>query len=260
MQVSTAASPGAMGGPGFGLSTSFSPASVNLALWVRPSRKLYTLNGSSEVTSITNEGSLGGTFAQFGARSLPTITSVGGRDAIAFENDELQSSLAASAFKFLHDGTGGRLIMVFRYHTSGAIRWLLGNSASDAAGPGIQLYGTDAAAVEVFNGSEASAIAATGSNALSDNTLYVVGLQVDDDGEPRVSFHLNGDSKTVNNAGTTVFSSADPPTPLVLGGRVAADGFGATYDLLDIAAWNAAIPDASFQAELAQFNNFWGAY
>lgn len=102
------------------------PATIygsNLKLWLRADLGI-TLNGG-DVSAWANQGNAGGSFDQATAANQPAWTSsdanLNGKPSVTFtaaNTDRLVSTLAASAWNFLHDGTGATLWVVTRLTNS----------------------------------------------------------------------------------------------------------------------------------------------
>lgn len=129
--------------PQFGGARGLDPSSIygsDLKLWLRADTGI-TLNGG-DVAAWANAGALGGSFDQGTPANQPLWTesdaNLNGMPSVTFtaaNSDNLQSTLAASAGNFLHDGTGCTVFAVVRVATSGNM-CILGSRTTAGASRG----------------------------------------------------------------------------------------------------------------------------
>lgn len=108
--------------------------------WLRADT--YTTSGANLAT-LTNRGTAGGNFAvSAGVIAEPTVDAAcGGQKSFTLSGTQwLDSSLAASSWRYPHDGTGYHAYVVF-VQTTAATRVLLG-TRSNGAGAGMHVYHT----------------------------------------------------------------------------------------------------------------------
>lgn len=114
----------------------FSPSDIaNLEGWIAADQSDITLSGS-DITSMANMGSLGGTFGSGGFP--PALITRGGGLAIEYAaaDERLVSSLAASSWNFMNQGTGMTIAMVFECAAGTGSSYLIDTRR---AGNGVQV-------------------------------------------------------------------------------------------------------------------------
>lgn len=88
----------------------------NLKVWLRADRGVTSVAGA--VSSITNYGSLGGTFDQATGSKRPTLGTLRGQASLSFDGgDYLVSSLAKANFAFIHNGSGATVAIFHRWRS-----------------------------------------------------------------------------------------------------------------------------------------------
>lgn len=146
MQVSTAASPGAMGGPGFGLST-FSPADLSPFGWYRAD--VATIDGGV-VSSWTDQSGNGRHLTQATAGRRPVRTAsnagLGNRPSIDFDGDNDQLRWTGTMGQPLH------YFMVVIPVTNGDFSGGGATAIDGGSGNSARLYIPDASSTPFFSG------------------------------------------------------------------------------------------------------------
>lgn len=210
-----------------------------------------------------NAGTLGGTFDAPDDAHRPTWKADEGNGVPSLFFDYnigywLESSLAASNWKFLHDGSGYSIVMAWQAPRSapvGALPLLTtANDSTSSTGLDIQFLGTGFSQVYsidagIFKGSgSAHAAAGTRDETVSpvlwhvtaaryDSSLGATAFQIDNDGQ-------FGGSAASGLSGTA--SSSDPASPLRIGINPAASLF-LDGNIAFIAITSAALSDADYQ-------------
>lgn len=147
------------GGPGF------SPLSLGTPLlWLQGNDA--TWDGSAELgagvySSLTNRGSLGGTFDAT-ANAAPIAVNAGGRNVPAFRGTRrVSSSVGVASWPFLHNAAGtATLTARFYLYDTGGTYTALATSAGGAA-PGLRLIVTGSKAVAIWSNASADALTLT---------------------------------------------------------------------------------------------------
>lgn len=191
-------------------------AALAPAHWYRADT--YALSGGNLAT-LTNRGSAGGALSvTAGTLAEPAVdASFGGQRTIAFTGSQkLTSGSAASAFKFLHDGTGAEAFVVFVNDAPSATdRYILATSTASTTQVGYAMLArgpaSDNVAIYVPNGSGQSYYEPI-PNTASGTPLYIhstlkTGLT------PQA-----GRGTALNNfTAAASFSSSDPTQTLTIG-------------------------------------------
>jgi len=208
------------------VASSGAPDASNLRVWLDgddiDGSNNSTLTNGNTFASWTNKGTLGGTMAQAVGANQPTFrTGVGpggARPAADFDgvDDFMDSSLAASTFTFLHDGTGATIYTVAKTSLAGA-RTLLATGTGAAANRGIghrydttfaaNLYMSDGAVLRIY--------ALSAINALTNGSFDMMASTLASADTPDASVYVNGTSVATGDA--AAFSSAAPASTLRLG-------------------------------------------
>jgi len=207
------------------VASSGAPDASNLRVWLDgddiDGTNNSTLTNGNTFAGWTNKGSLGGTMAQAVGANRPTFrTGVGpggARPAADFDGaDFMLSSLAASAFTFMHDGTGATIYTVAKT-TSSAARTLLATSTGAAANRGIgHRYNTSFSASYFMSDGVALRInASSAAAAVTNGSFDVMASTLASADTPDMSIYVNGTS--VATADATAFSAADPSNTLAIG-------------------------------------------
>lgn len=209
----------------------FIPSQLSgLQLWVRSdaesdvSYETGTSPDIRRVDSITNRGALGGTLAQGTSANKPVNASFPEGRAAFFDgsNDRLVSSLAATNFKFLHDGTGATVFTVYRTpDISSAAQALVATEtvlASDIGvvlrtrtDGGMRLSISDGTSLDNFN---------TAAGVAQSNATHVTCLRHSATETDVIDIRLDGTQVANATSYPTITpSSADPSNTLVVGSR-----------------------------------------
>jgi hypothetical protein len=183
-----------------------------------------TLNGST-VSQWVDQSANGYVFSQGTASYQPTLVSAGlnGKNTISWGgNDKLDSTAAASTWKFFHDGTKYIFCMVAKFQTQAGYL-LITDAASSANAGGRVIWNTD--------GSQNHAVlrAASGTSAVTNNssagtypsnTWKNVGILADPSNgtaSARSSIKINNGSSIANNVSTSSVSTNNPASTWLLG-------------------------------------------
>lgn len=213
-----------------------------------------TLVNGQALASWINKGSLGGSMDQatVGLRPLFAASLLNGKGGATFDgvDDRLNSTLAASAFKFLHDGTGGSIYAVFRTNVSAAM--VLASTRGSAGTSRGLTIGTNTlfrAQTSMSDGVAIQASVTGASNSLATNKFDVYASRLASAASPDLRVAVNGVS--VGSVDATAFSALDPAATLVLGANATPGAFLAG----DVACLLAYAADQS-DAELSALQDF----
>lgn len=181
-----------------------------------------TLVNGNPVGSVVNLGTLGGTFAQGTLANQPLFSTTAGpggtKSALVFDGtDFLVSSLAASAWSFLHDGTGATIYSVVRTNAS-AIGTIVSTATGTAINRGVghryttlfttSYFMSDGAALQIVT-SGAAASVVNGNFNLFTSTLSSADT-------PDANLYANG-VMTGAGADAAAFSALAPANTLTIG-------------------------------------------
>lgn len=228
----------------------------DLKLWLRADLGV-TLNGG-DVSAWANQGTLGGSFDQGTPANQPLFTAsdanLNGQPSVTFtgaNSDRLVSSLAASAWNFLHDGTGATLFVVCRPTGGSGTRTLIGNSGGPTA-RGFRLEhvpASDRFELRVSDGAS-NVIAITGSANAAEPVSLVAMFTHRTSDTPDVTLYYNP-STTSRGTGSGTPSASDAAAALYVGTTTgAANAFdGPIAELIAVTGVDAA-KIASVQAYL----------
>lgn len=221
-----------------------------------------TLTSGGAIGTIVNKGTLGGTFAgQTGARpTFEPTAGAGGGPAMRFGSGAslapygMESSLPASSFSFMHDGTGCTIYSVVKQpaaHVGTIVATSTGAGTNRGVGHRVNTffrasyYMSDGSVLRVTaNSSSAEAIFSGGQHHIFSTRL--ANSPSGSDAEAHV------DSALVFGVTSAAFSSADPASTLRLG-RTSTDGnrlVGDLGDLLIYAGWHDDTERAAVEAWL----------
>jgi hypothetical protein len=175
-----------------------------------------------------NKGTLGGTFSNATALQQPLFATalVGGKSGATFDgiDDRLTSSLAASAFTFMHDGSGMSIYAVSRSSTS-AVMTIASTRGSAASSRGLML-GTNTtfrASVQMSDGVALQAAITGANNSLSTSLFDVYSARLSSSRVPNMRSNVNGAS--VGTTAATAFSGGAPAASLVVGANASGASF-----------------------------------
>ncbi|NBC18361.1 MAG: hypothetical protein GVY18_13710 [Bacteroidetes bacterium] len=232
------------------------PSSTDLKLWTRLDRENYTID--TGITALQNEGDLGGTFDQATGSQQPTEATLGGRGAAKFteaDSQDLGSSLAASAWRFLHDGTGMRAMFVIEPSATAGAQTIISTLVATSTRVGFELLvnpGNGNLDVIVGNGSGTFVVASTTSG-ITANTKHLLGIRLGSGETNEYEVWLDG---TLKDSGALVGTpdSGDPQMSARLGSRG-----GIYYDgkIAETVAWSAYGDSASFQDDMQKLSSFY---
>lgn len=227
-----------------GASSSSPPNVANLAVWLDGSDTDGS-NNSTRTNGVAfndwlNKGSLGGTFSNATATSRPLFASslLNGRAGATFDgtDDVLISSLAASAFTFLSDGTGCAVYAVVRTSTS-AVQTIAATRTAAGTSRGL-MVGTNTLARPqvILNDGAANTATVTGaSSSLPSGQFSVFATRLALAATPDLRVNVNGGS--VGTIDATAFSALAPAATLQLGANAVPGAFF-NGDIVCLLAYN----------------------
>jgi hypothetical protein len=219
-----------------------------------------TLNGS-DVSAWSNRGSLGGTVAQATGSAQPLYVAsggpFGGLPHVSYtqaNSDRLTSSLAASAWKFLHDGTGGWLAMRYRCVSGTGLRTLIDTCALSGTLAGITIShdaSLQAVRFVINKGDGVLSNLVTANNSAPTNSVvsflaaYHTGIA-----NP-VRIYLAAESVT-NGTETGTPSAANPNAVFTVAGRASGGTVGIQGETADVLG-GTGMPDSTLRANVFAF-------
>lgn len=201
----------------------WTPANLSPVMWVDASDVATITSSGGAVSSILNKGSLGGAFDQSTAGSKPTTgtRTQNGLNVLDFDGgDALVSTLAPSAWKFLHDGTIHVIAFVAKRDVAG-INGTVMATAISASGTGAQVrwLGSGNSMDHIVTPSTVI----SNVNGIGTATIPRLVSILSDPGNVAIAnrskVFVDGGLVLANNAQTGVVSSADPGSALTLGNR-----------------------------------------
>lgn len=197
-----------------------------------------------------NKGALGGTFSNATGTQQPLFASslLAGHAGATFDgtDDRLVSSLAASSFTFMHDGTGATIYSVVRTAVSG-VRTICatGTGGTTTVSMGHRIN-TGFAASYFMSDGVALRLSANGAAASVSNNLFdVQSSRLRSSLSPHLSIDVNGVS--VATADSAAFSASAPAATLHVGTN-SAGVFPLAGNLLLLLVYNVAHDDATMDA------------
>lgn len=231
---------------------SFSPTQLGTVLsWVKGDNA--TMDGDSVVyTSLTDSGTLGGTFDS-ATNAAPIAVSVGGRNAAAFRGTRrASSSVGLASFIFLHDSTGDATITIrfYLYDTGGDYR--VYTTSAGGAAPGVRIRISGSKAVAIWSNASADALTLTSvaDVAVGWNTIQITKSNAD------CGLILNGETSVTGTIGTP--SSANPSHAPYLGNT--STGTGAANGLIAEMVIHGTVLDATGLAQMRSYmSSRWSA-
>lgn len=175
-----------------------------------------------------NLGTLGGTFSNATGTQQPLFATglLNGHAGATFDgvDDRLVSSLAASAFTFLHDGSGASVYVVARSPTS-AVMTLLATRTTAGTSRGL-MVGTNTlyrAQVLMSDGVGVVATVTGAGGSVSNNLFDIVATRLASAASPDLRVNTNGVS--VGTTDATAFSASAPAATLHLGSNAVPGSF-----------------------------------
>lgn len=187
-----------------------------------------TLTNGSAFASWLNKGTLGGTFAQATGANQPLFFAslLNGHGGAKFDgsNDRLVSSLTASAFTFLHDGSGCTVYVVVRTSTS-AVQTIMATRTAAGASRGL-MVGTNTLArpqVVVSDGATTVATVTGASSSLPSGQFSIFATRLALAGSPDLRVNVNAGS--VGSVDATGFSASAPAATLGIGSNATPGSF-----------------------------------
>lgn len=204
------------------LSTLTIPSPCQLYTTLDASEVVYesgTEGDIKRVQTVPNHGSAGGTMTQGTASNRPFAVDFMAGRVMYFPGggERLASSLAASAWTWLHNGTGkGKIGFAFRLESfTGTFNRICGTRDTTAANIGFaaMVRNDGRIRVDITNGSDVSTIQST-TGLVEVGETYRVAIEIDEDD---VTISLNGTQ--VATGTITSPSSSNPQSTLTLGSR-----------------------------------------
>lgn len=175
-----------------------------------------------------NKGTLGGTFSNATGTQQPLFATglLNGKSGATFDgvDDRLTSSLAASAFTFMHDGSGCAVYVVVRSSAS-AVQTVVSTKGSATTSRGL-MVGTNTiqrASVQMSDGTALQAAVTGANNSLSTGLFDVYSARLASAATPNMRVNVNGVSVGTTAAGA--FSALAPAASLVLGANASGASF-----------------------------------
>lgn len=204
------------------LSTLTIPSPVQLYTTLDASEVVYesgTEDDIKRVQTVPNHGAAGGTMTQGTASNRPFAVDFMAGRVLYFPGggERLASSLAASTWAWLHNGTGkGKIGFAFRLESfTGTFNRICGTRDSTAANIGFaaMVRNDGRIRVDITNGSDVSTIQST-TGLVEVGETYRVAIEIDEDD---VTIFLDGTQ--VATGTITSPSSSNPQSTLTLGSR-----------------------------------------
>lgn len=265
--VATRSNAGAFG-LGWSAVIPFSPADLSPVLWLDASNTSTITESGGAVSQWDNLGSAGN-FTQGTAAYQPTTgaSTLNGLNVIDFAGDYFTSADAASAYKFMHDGTTFLLCMVAKHN--GTSKGYLGNNANTTADTGFAYYSTvtntnistfisdssgDPTTIPVFS---------TVSSAVVNNTFTIHTALFDPDNGTaanRAELFFDNGSGNKTNTNTATVSTSNPTRVLQIGasGNNVFPFTGSFAEIVILSGANAT--ELNRQRLLTYLNNKWSVY
>lgn len=156
--------------------------------------------------------------------------------------DALVSSSSTSAFKFMHDGTGGTMIVCFKPFTVGSTVYFATTAlpvSSTNVGIGLFIQNVGNVGVTVMNGTGTYDLVYVASQTISINMTYVMTVRVAR-GDNNVKVRVNSVNKS--SASLTSPSAANPTTGFSVGAQQS--GVGIDGLIPDYAVYNRVLTDS----------------
>lgn len=213
---------------------------ANLKAWFRADTGVTSdVNG---VSAWANQGTLGGTLAQATNAKKPHDGHViRGQAALSFDGgDELVSSLAASAWNFLHNGTGATLLMAYRLSVPGVVGFLDTGNSGSATALGICLSHTGTQH-RITSGNGVTGVVAQNGKAGFLGGFAVVVARLKTGGSPAAQ-DIVDQGKHFQSAFANAAGAGDAPATLNVGALVGLS-IPFTGFVSEIAAWGSYLTD-----------------
>lgn len=221
------------------------------ALWLRADKGV-TLNGST-VSAWANQGTAGGSFTQGSGPAQPTYSAAGGpnsKPTLTFDGgDSLASTLAASAWAFLHNSSA--VFVVFKPTTNvsagSSFFCLLSTCASGATDRGVAMgwdnRGTltrdDAFAYSASNGTAYTTSGVASNLSFPYNGTSVAEV-VFDYGAAGNDLAILANGTAVHSSESTAAPSGSAPQSTLIVGRLAGFTFNFIGDISEVIAFDRA--------------------
>lgn len=250
-----------------GIRQPFTPLVAASQLWVDFSDSVNITLASGNITSMLNKGVLGGTFDQGTASRRPNCDGTytqNGRTCARFDGgDTLLSSLAATNWKFLHDGTIYRCMAVVATENAAVTQEVVSTrSSSTTTGVEMRRNATLTKVEQLITTGSTSVV----SHSVADNSTSVRLLEWFADpsngtAANRGAIVINNGTPTLGNTATTAPSSADPSATCYIGSRAAGTGTWWTGKMCEIVIWGGIYNTTPIRdAMIAYLNGKWAIY
>jgi len=235
--------------------TGFNPKSIaGIKMWLDASdSSTITLNGGN-VSAWADKTGNATNASQVTAASQPAYNATGqnGRGIIEFDSTEFLTwagSMGATAlFNYLHNATGGTIVMVLRADSTSdpnAIRYILTNSNTSTGNTGIGVFLDDRAGVSRNNGlvlsvnrgvsGQATSSGLTNNAFPSANAFAVLSVALDNanaTAASRIVARVNGSGITTGNTLTNTAATGNASTNMFLGNFGGGNSLNAVAEIL----------------------------
>jgi hypothetical protein len=244
------------------------PATLSPSLWLDASDATTITASSGDVSQWNNKGSLGNFTQATGAVQPKTgATTLNGRNVIDFAGDYLTSADAASAYKFMHDGT--KFLVCFVAKHNGTFKAYLGNNTLTTGETGFVYYSatvntTITAFVSDSSGSSATIPVLSSITSAVTNDAFVLHSAIFDPGNGTAAnraemFFAGGSANKVNS--NTATPSANNPTRVLQIGAAGNDGSPLTGSIAEVVIVSGANATETNRAALRDYlNDKWAVY
>jgi len=211
---------------------------------------------------------------QFTAASQPAYNSTGlnGRGVVEFDATEaLAWASSTAAFNYMHNATGGSLVMVLQQDSSSdpnAIRYILTNSNTSTASTGFGIYSDDRSSVTRNNGFVAGVnrgVSGQGTSSGFANNAFpsangyaVLSVAFDNanaTAASRVITRVNGTAVSMGNTSTNAAATGNASTNLFLGNF---GGGGSLRGVAEMVFYEGVLSTASFSRLESYCGAKWG--
>lgn len=246
----------------------FSPPSLNPVLWLDASDTSTITESGGAVSQWNNKGSLGN-FTQATGAVQPTTgaNTLNGLNVIDFAGDYLTSADAASAYKFMHDGTTYLVCMVAKHN--GTTKVYYGNNGTTTGATGVSYYSENPSsnlAILISNSTGSvttSPAVATMTSVITNDTFTVQTMLCDPDNgtaAERVAAFFDAGSANKTNTRTGTVSSSNPTNVFQIGagGNNVAPLTGSIAEIIIVSGANAT--ETNRVALRNYLNDKWAVY
>lgn len=250
-----------------GIRPPFTPLIAASQLWLDFGDAANLTLVSGAISTMNNKGILGGTFGNTTSTQRPNCDGTytqNGRTCSRFDGgDTLYSSLAASAWKFLHDGTIYRCMAVVQTENAAVTQEVLSTrSSSSTTGAEMRRNATSTRIEQLITTGSTSVV----SHTLTDNSTSMRLLEWFADpsngtAANRGAMTVNNGTASLGNTATTAPSSANPAATAYVGSRNAGAGTWWTGKMCEIVIWGGIYNTTPIRdAMIAYLNAKWAIY